>query len=657
MVDDAAKTALPNPSPVGLLVGNPNVGKSVLFNQLTGRYAVVSNYPGTTVEVMTADLHLPHGPVHTLIDTPGVNGLLPQSEDETVTQRIILERSPSFIVQVADAKNLGRTLQLTFQLMELGIPLLLTLNMSDEAARQGLLIDTGELTRQLNVEVVTTAAPEGEGVPQLRKAIGRARMPHPPSIYSPLIQRAMGEIAVLLDRHPATARLLALLLLGRDSFLVEWLAKEYGPRTLSAAEAIVRRAEGSFPQPLSLVMAAAREKAAARLTAEVTSRPAERRSTLAERIGVWTRRPLTGIPVFLLVLWIMYWLVGRFAAGTLVGFMEHTVFGRFVNPAARALLSPLPWAFGRDLFTSRFGLITMGLTYAVAIVLPIVTVFFLCFGFLEDSGYLPRLSIMSNRIFRHIGLNGKAILPMVLGLGCSTMATLTSRIMETRKERLIVIILLALGIPCSAQLGVMLAIMSTLSPWATATVIGVILSQLALVGWAAARILPGETSDFILEIPPIRLPRLANLGLKTYLRVEWFLKEAIPLFLLGTGILFLADRFGLLEALTRLAAPVVVRWLRLPADAATIFVMGFFRRDYGAAGLFTMARQRLIDPNQMVVALVVITLFVPCIANFLVIVKEQGLKKGLAIAGFIFPFAILVGGLLDRALNLLHIRF
>ncbi len=640
-----------------LLVGNPNVGKSVIFSQLTGRYAVVSNYPGTTIEITSAELRLPHGQSYTLIDTPGVNGLLPFSEDEEVTQRIILERQPAVIIHVADAKNLVRTIQLAYQLLELGGPMVLALNMSDEAARQGMAVDAAMLSAALGVEVVRTSAPEGEGIGALRKAIARARRGAVPGVYGPALEEAVGEIAGLLDRHPRTSRLLAVLLLGRDPLIGGWLAGAYAPETLAAAEEKVRAAEARHARPLALVMAAAREKAAARLAREVTSRPERASGSLAERIGAIARRPLTGLPLFLLAVWLLYLVVGRFAAGTLVGFMEERVFGRLINPLARSLLAPVPWDFAREMFVGRFGLVTMGLTYSLAIILPIVGMFFLCFGLLEDSGYLPRLSIMSNRLFRRIGLNGKAILPMVLGLGCDTMATLTARIMESRKERLVVTILLALGVPCSAQLGVMLAIMSSLSPWAVATVVGVIASQMILVGWLAARLLPGESSDFILEIPPMRLPRLGNLALKTYLRVEWFLREAIPLFLLGTLVLFLADRFGVIGLLERLASPLVVNWLSLPREAAIIFIMGFFRRDYGAAGLLQMARSGAVDANQMVVALVVITLFIPCLANFLVIVKEQGPKRAAAIAAFIFPFALLVGGLLNLFLGWFGIRF
>jgi ferrous iron transport protein B len=302
-------------------------------------------------------------------------------------------------------------------------------------------------------------------------------------------------------------------------------------------------------------------------------------------------------------------------------------------------------------------MITMGLTYAIAIVLPVVATFFFVFGFLEDSGYIPRLAIFSDRILRTMGLNGKAVLPMVLGLGCDTMATMTTRILGTRKERLIAVLLLALGIPCSAQLATILGILGGVSFAALITLFAVVLAQMFLVGFLAARALPGGRSEFILELPPLRLPQFANVVRKTLLRVRWYLGEAVPLFLIGTALLFTLSRLGWLDVITDLAQPVVSGLLGLPRDAADVFVMGFLRRDYGAAGLFRMARAGELSGIQAVVALTVMTLFVPCVANFLMIVKEQGLKAALAILGLVTIIAIGTGAVLNGALRGLHVAF
>jgi ferrous iron transport protein B len=299
----------------------------------------------------------------------------------------------------------------------------------------------------------------------------------------------------------------------------------------------------------------------------------------------------------------------------------------------------------------------MGLTYAIAIVLPVVATFFLVFGFLEDSGYIPRLAIFCDRMFRVMGLNGKAVLPMVLGLGCDTMATMTTRILGTPKERVIAILLLALGIPCSAQLATTMGILGGISFAALATLFTVVVVQMFLVGWLAAWVLRGERSDFILELPPIRWPRLGNLLTKTRQRVWWYLGEAVPLFLIGTALLFVLDRLGALDVIAAAGQPVVSGLLGLPESTSQILVMGFLRRDYGAAGLFQLAHSGQLTGVQSVVALTVMTLFVPCVANFLMMVRERGIRTGLAILGVITPIAIFTGAGLNYVLRAAGVHF
>jgi ferrous iron transport protein B len=313
------------------------------------------------------------------------------------------------------------------------------------------------------------------------------------------------------------------------------------------------------------------------------------------------------------------------------------------------------------LLVGKYGLVSMGLAYGVAIVLPIVTTFFIAFSVLEDSGYLPRLAVMVNKLFKRMGLNGKAVLPMVLGLGCDTMATMTARIMETRKERVIVTLLLALAVPCSAQLAVILAMTAGLSLTANLFFVGTLALVLFLIGWLAAKVLPGRGSDFVLELPPLRVPQPGNILVKTTSRIEWYLREALPLFLAGTLILWLLDRFGGLSVLERALSPVVVGLLDLPKEAASSFILGFLRRDYAAAGLFHHFEPALRAGTmtwgmevQVVVALVTITLFIPCIANFFMILKERGWKTGLAMAAFILPFAFGVGAAVNQVMRLVE---
>jgi len=240
---------------------------------------------------------------------------------------------------------------------------------------------------------------------------------------------------------------------------------------------------------------------------------------------------------------------------------------------------------------------------------------------------------------------------MVLGLGCDTMATLTTRVLETRKERTIVIILLALGVPCSAQLGVIVAMLGPLAPAATLIWLGVVVGTIFAVGFLSARVLPGDSSDFIMELPPIRWPKVSNVMIKVVARAEWYLKEAVPLFVLGTLILYLADLFHLLGWIQKAVAPLVVGVLGLPAEASNAFLIGFLRRDYGAAGLFMLQKQGMLDPVQTVVSLTVITLFIPCIANFFMIIRERGTRAALYVTAFIVTYAFGIGWVMNEVLR------
>jgi ferrous iron transport protein B len=370
--------------------------------------------------------------------------------------------------------------------------------------------------------------------------------------------------------------------------------------------------------------------------------------------GDWGMHPIYGIPILGIILFLTWLFVGNFGAGTAVDFLQDNVFDKFITPAAAwAAHKILPWPVAQEFLVGPYGIVKMAMTYALAIVLPIVGAFFIAFGMLEDSGYLPRLAVMVDRIFKAMGLNGKAVLPMILGLGCGTMAVLTSRILDTKRERVIVTLLLALGVPCSAQLGVVLGMLGAPGvPFAALAIwVGVVLSVIFTVGYLAGKLMPGKKTDFILEVPPTRLPQLENIAVKTLARIEWYIKEAVPLFIIGTVVLFIADKLNLLVGIQKLAAPLVQGFLGLPPRATEAFIVGFLRRDYGVAGLYQMSKAGQLSTVQMIVGLVTITLFIPCLANFLVIIKERGIKMGMAMLAFIVPFAFLIGGILNWVLR------
>ena len=638
-----------------VLVGNPNVGKSVIFGFLTGKYVTVSNYPGTTVEISQGNINL-EGNRFLVIDTPGVNNLIPMSEDEKVTRDILLLERPFSVIQVADSKNLKRTLMITLQLAEMGLPLVLDLNMEDEAMDRGVQIDKERLRELLGIDVVGTVAPRRKGVKELKECILRSAIPKIKVVYDALIEEYIEKISLLLPESGVSKRAIALMILAGDESLRNWLKLKLSDEVIEEIESLRDECQANYPKPLGLIIHETRYRYVKDITAEVLTKVQASRG----RLGLFLERvsmdPIWGIPVFLAVLYLLYEFVGVFGAGTLVDFFEKVIFGRYLNPMVIKLVDVLlPVPFLRDMLVGEYGVVTVALTYSIAIVLPITATFFIAFSILEDSGYLPRLAIMSNRIFNLIGLNGKAILPMILGLGCGTMAVMTTRILETKRDRIIATFLLALAVPCSAQLGVILGMLGALSLKATIIWIGAVLGVLLVAGFLASKVVPGEKTEFFLEIPPIRMPGLSNVLIKTVGRIEWYLKEAVPLFILGTLVLFFLDKFMLLGIIERGASPVVQGFLGLPAKTTGFFILGFLRRDYGAAGLFSMAIAGELTPIQSLVSLVTITLFVPCLANFFMIIKERGMKVALAVTAIVFILAFLVGGMLNFALRGLNV--
>ena len=335
-------------------------------------------------------------------------------------------------------------------------------------------------------------------------------------------------------------------------------------------------------------------------------------------------------------------------AQTLVGWLEGTLFGAWLNPAFNSLLERLvPWTVVRDLLGGEFGIVTLGVRYAFALVLPIVGTFFLAFSVIEDSGYLPRLALLIDRLFKMIGLNGRAVIPIVLGFGCDTMATIVTRTLETRRERVLSTLLLSLAVPCSAQLGVMLALLNG-QPALLAIWLAVISGIFLLIGYLAAQLMPGEQPTFYMELPPLRLPRLRNVLVKTYTRMEWYLKEVFPLFIIASVLIWFGRLTGLFDMAVNALKPVVT-WIGLPQETAMAFLFGFFRRDYGAAGLYDL--RNVMTSRQLLVAVTTMTLFIPCIAQFAVTIKERGWKIALGILAFILPFALLVGSLLNLVMT------
>ncbi|MCF8335917.1 MAG: ferrous iron transport protein B [Bacteroidales bacterium] len=636
------------------LTGQPNVGKSLLFNRLTGSMVTVSNYPGTTVAVDRGQLVIGNEK-YDIWDLPGMYSLLPITEEERVAKLSLLLNKPDFVLHVVDARNLKRMLPLAMELSETGLRVILVVNMMDEAEKEGISLDTHKLSRETGIPVVSTVAVTGKGINQILKHIlNYQRDNHHEVIpFEETIEESLGDIQDLLSKKYSFHKRSLAQLLMQDDQDAHSLVMDREPGSYEAIGTIIKHTRKEIKESLLYQMKIRLHEEAERISDEVTYQVKKKRFRLGEKLSTLMTRPVTGVPIMLLILYLVFYqFVGVFGAGTIVDFIEGKLFGEYINPAIAEGVRNLTSSEAiRQLIIGDYGLITLGFTYALAIILPVVGTFFLAFSIIEDTGYLPRLSLLIDRIFKKIGLSGRAVIPMVLGLGCDTMATITTRTQETKRERVIATLLLALAIPCSAQLGVIFAL---LAPFPKALLIWtvVITGNFLLVGFLVSKILPGKKPTFFMELPPLRTPKISNVLAKTYARIIWYLKEVFPLFIIASVVIWLLQITGVFPYILQALEPLV-NSIGLPESTSDVFLFGFFRRDYGAAGLYDM--KEMLSAGQLTIAAVVLTLFVPCIAQLMVMFKERGTKTAISIFLFVLVLAFSMGWLLNFVFNAFNI--
>ncbi len=637
--------------PKVVLVGNPNVGKSVLFNVLTGAYTTVSNYPGTSVEVSRGRCEI-SGISYEILDTPGMYSIMPITEEERVARQILLDEKPHAVVHVIDARNIERMLPMTLQLVEAGLPVILVVNILDEAERLGMQLDLARLQHNLGVPVIGAVMKRRRGLSELQKAIADYSMvPHKPFAYSNDLERDIARLVKQIHgEYRLSKRATSLLLLQKDDEVEERVAQREEAKDFDILLGTVREISYERRADLHLQISLERKQVCKQMLDGVVTQSTPTGIPFAERLSRWTMNPITGVPILLLVVYFgLYEFVGGFGAGTLVDFLEGSLFEEHINPAVIGFVQQYvtaDWLF--ELIAGEYGLWTLGIRYAVALVLPIVGTFFLIFSLLEDTGYFPRLALLVDRLFKKIGLSGRAVIPIVLGFGCDTMATMVTRTLETTRERIISTILLALAIPCSAQLGVILGLLSEV-PGALSVWLVFMILVFLLVGYLAAKIMPGEHPVFYMELPPLRMPQFRNVAVKTLTRMQSYFMEILPLFLIASFILWALKMLEVLEGLIGVLAPIV-RSIGLPDQATSAFIFGFFRRDFGAAGLYDLQSNGLLNATQLTVAAVTLTLFVPCVAQFLMMKKERGMKVSVAIFLFVSVAAFACGWVLNKFL-------
>lgn len=616
---DQTGTCHRHPSPVGsvsssegkkiVLAGNPNVGKSVFFGFLTGLYVEVSNYPGTTIEVARGEWR-----GHQILDTPGIYGVSSFNDEEKAARDIILEAD--IVLNIVDAVHLERDLFLTQQLIDMGKPVVVALNFYDEVEKAGLKIDIDLLRDLLGVDVLPTSAVTNQGLQQIAEVILHARPGHQQAALQNQLRTTLNQVGSQAE---------ALLLQEGDTVIAE--------------------RHGVAPGPNREAMYLARRNRVNEVIGHVLKATAERFS-LRDALGRAAVNPLSGIPILILVLYAMYTVIGVWVAGDIVGITEETIMQGHYEPWIRALAAqfiPPESVLGRIL-TGEFGLLTMTVTYLLGLLLPLVLGFYTVLSVMEDSGYLPRLATLVDRLMTMVGLNGRAVIPIILGFGCVQLGTITTRLLATNREKSIATAILNFAIPCSAQIGVIAGMLAAVGSHMALLYVAVIFTVLAVVGSLLNRVLPGKSSALLIDLPPMRIPRPENVIRKTAARSFFFMKEAWPWFFLGSFIVAVLQVSGGLALWQELLVPITEGWLQIPQEAATAFVMGLVRRDFGAAGLTGLA----MNPMQVVTSLIVITLFVPCIASLMILFKERGSKEALLVWGSSWCAAFLVGGVFSQ---------
>jgi ferrous iron transport protein B len=562
-----------------LLMGNPNVGKSVIFSRLTGVNVIASNYHGTTVEFTRGTMRF-KGEKTELIDVPGAYSLVPASKAEKVAAEMVKEGD--IIIDVIDATNLERSLNLTLDLLESGARVIVALNIWDEACHKGIHINVEKLEKMLKVPVISTCAITGEGIKKLVGKLDEAKS------RQVEFENRWGEIGNIVENVQKVTR---------------------------------------------------------------------RHHTPLEKLGDASVTPVTGIPIAMLVLFLSFWLI-RLIGELLIGYIFEPLFENIWTPIIMHISDFLEaGSFWHDLLIGRLidgkiaymesmGLLTTGLFVPIAAVLPYIFAFYLILSLLEDSGYLPRLAVLMDTVMHRIGLHGMGIIPMMLGLGCNVPGALSTRILETRRERFIAMTLLAISIPCMAQIAMVVGLVGKYGIKGLATVFFTMFLVWLGLGLLLNRVIKGESPEIFVDIAPYRFPHFKAIGKKVWMRAKWFLKEALPFVLLGVIIVNILYTFGIIQWIGKYTAPVITNLFGLPEEAVGALIAGFLRKDV-AVGMLVPLNLSL---KQLTIASVILAMYFPCVATFAAMLRELGIWDMLKSVGIMLLATTVVGSSLNLIL-------
>lgn len=645
------------------LAGNPNVGKSTIFGRITGMGVMTANYPGMTVELNLALTEF-EGRRLGIVDLPGTYALGAVSEDQLVARRGVLQGRPDVVIVILDANNLARNLYLLLQFLDLGCPIVAALNLVDQAEKSGIHTDVQLLSEYLGVPVVPTVGVRGDGLNKLiaqavEVAERREEYPVIPFSYAMDIESRLRRLARRIQReveetpYGISPRALAILLLEEDREFVEWMEeREEGRGILEFARRLAAEIEREHGESAPVILARERHGIAGSIAEGVQARSEYRKPLWGERLWEYTTSFKTGLPIMILVMGavftVLFWGGGQLAS-LFARFWENLVSG----PLGRALES----ALGANLLSRTIIWGVDGLGAILEIALPYLLVFYVILAAMEDSGYLNAVAFLTDRLMHRLGLHGRAVIPLISAVGCNVPAVMGTRVLSTRRERIIACALIVL-VPCSARVAVIMGGVARFLGWPYAMLLFAIIIILVLgAGLLLNRLLPGESTGLVMEMFPFRVPSPATMAKKTWLRIKDFLYIAAPLIVAGSVLLGILYESGWIEHLLGPLRPLTEWWLGIPAVAGLALILGFLRKELALALLVVLAARvipgvtessTLLDfmtRGQVFTFVLVCAVYIPCVATLAVLWRELGARDSLLVAASTVLLALLLGGL------------
>lgn len=620
-----APASLPGDEVTIALVGQPNCGKSTLFNALAGFKANTGNFPGTSVSftqsrVAVAGMHA------RIVDLPGTYSLTPRDGAEEVTRRYLAEGRADAIIAVVDASVLSRSVELTLELLETGLPIVVALNMMDEARRKGIEVDVGALQARLGVPVVPTVATRGEGVVSVAlKAMAAARIRRPgiPPVYDRDIEEALARLLAAVPEGVAAElrvppRFLAVRLLEADPFLLKRLASRGDDAFLELAAALRQHLAELHGWPEESVFGSHRHAAAVDLFESVATVRSRRRRSKRERLDDVLMHPFWGLVLAAMAL------AGLFLVAFVVGNLVAGIVQRPFDALATAIL---PDAGGGLLADLGRGLLD-GIAGGAGIVLPYLLPLLLVMSLMEDVGYLPRAAFLIDGLLHRVGLHGKSIIPLILGYGCNVPGILGTRILESPRDRVITALLVPLT-ACSARTVIILALVAaTMGPLAALGVYALNILITALAARLLSAIVPGTAPGLLMDIPPYRIPPVRAVLKKVWFRVREFLVSAWPVLVVASVFLGVLEHFGVDAWVNEALRPVTVSVLGLPEAVGVTLFFGILRKELSLVMLFqalgTADVASVLTAAQLMTFTLFVTFYVPCVSTLAAQVREVG---------------------------------